>query len=71
MCDERCDHEAYLAWGTLALFILVFDYMAIKFGNITLSEAFYRIREHPLRHAIGTAIWAGVTIHLFRSNDDR
>lgn len=63
MNDHR--YEAYAAWGVLAVFILVFDLIAHKVGGVTLTAAFRTIRAHPIRHALLTAVWGGITWHLF------
>lgn len=57
--------EAYLGWGTIAIFVLSFDVVAKKVGGMTLSEGWRRMRAHPARHALLTLIWGLLTLHLF------
>lgn len=54
-----------IAWGGLALGIIVYDIYAIKSKKIeTLTRAFWRHTENKITGSIFTGVWLGLTFHL-------
>ncbi len=54
-----------IAWGGLALGIIVYDIYAIKSKKIeTLTRAFWRHTENKITGSIFIGVWLGLTFHL-------
>lgn len=54
-----------IAWGGLALGIIIYDIYAIKSKKIeTLTRAFWRHTENKTTGSIFTGVWLGLTFHL-------
>ena len=63
---EKDDRKSgAIAWGGLALGIIVYDIYAIKSKKIeTLTRAFWRHTENKITGSIFTGVWLGLTFHL-------
>ena len=63
--DKQDRKSGTIAWGGLALGIIVYDIYAIKSKKIeTLTRSFWRLTEKPLSGSIFTGVWLGLTFHL-------
>ena len=59
------------AWIGLVAYIAGYDLWAAVSGNETLSSAFYRASQNPVKRTLLAALWAYLTAHLFHLLPDR
>jgi len=55
-----------LAWGGLAVYIAIYDLVAIRVGQPTMSASFHRMSLRRLGRPGLVLFWAYLTGHLFR-----
>ena len=55
-----------LAWGGIALYVLVYDVLAMLTGLSTLSSTFHRGSRHKNGRWAVLGFWLYLTLHLFR-----
>lgn len=68
--DERT--SGTYAWGLLFGLVLAYDVYAIKTKKVeTLTRAFWRHTDKPLRKVIPIAAWTGLTAHLLLEKNIR
>lgn len=55
------------AWGWLGLagFVFAYDTIVLAHGQETLTSAFGRAMQHPVRRWPVVALWGVTTLHLF------
>jgi hypothetical protein len=61
-----------LAWAFLLASVIAYDAYAIKTQKAeTLTRAFWRNTEKPLKSLVPIIIWTGLTVHLLLEKDIR
>ena len=55
-----------IAWAGLALYVVVYDVIAMLLGLSTLSSTFHRGSQHKAGRWALLAFWLYLTGHLFR-----
>lgn len=59
------------AWVGLALYVSAYDIWAATTRHETLSMAFYKAIQHPVKRFPTIVVWATLTAHLFKFIPDR
>jgi len=61
-----------IAWAFLLASVIAYDAYAIKTQKAeTLTRAFWRNTEKPLKSLIPIMVWTGLTVHLLLEKDIR
>lgn len=61
--DERI--SGLYAWAGILLFVLLYDTYAIKTNKIeTLTRAFWRLTDRPIKSVAPVVAWSALTAHL-------
>ena len=61
-----------MAWGVLLSSIIAYDIYAVRSQKIeTLTRAFWRLTEEPIKKIIPITVWIGLTAHLLLEKDIR
>lgn len=58
------------AWAGLAAYVIAWDTYAVVAKKETLSTAFYKGLEHPVKRWQVVALWGYITAHLFHCIPD-
>jgi hypothetical protein len=64
------DEEGWAGWAGMTIWVVVWDFWALRTGHQTMTSAFKKLTTNPYGRIVLTAIWGALTLHLFTERTD-